>query len=1321
MVQKCLRSSSLVLLLSGAILCTQGIAQNPLEQKAGRTAPSKEPGLLFYLSGDHGFDADYAAGGAPAPNYLSDVKILPGGAKGSYLQCGDNQLLSYWAPGNIYAQRGTLDFDWRPREAVDQTEFPVFRVGYADHSSWDMVWLRIDYNGHGFDAFVTDVNLGRTRVSYTMPNFPKPDVWIHLTLAWDETSGVRFYVNGKLAGEAAATGRFDAGLDQFGPHSRIISPQGVESSYNYDRGGDIDELRIYDRMLSDENVAELAKHEVPQNIPPLMRSIAQTAPAPTPEKVSMPVESWQQEWWHRYGWNRPNDPPALLPAEKTTVRKVEIHDAYDLKRWWWKGTDGIRETTWPGVYNRSKLPNRYDYFQLPDWDCYSVSGKSVTFYMPDEPWNHLEIEGGAWGNVSLLTPGKGDPKAVADPDQEDTSPQVATTLFERPKGQEQTSNQLPQTITGKRVRFTNVEQEWPIEEFGAYYVHPGAEPDGIAKLSYTISARNPKDNPSITPLEAFIAGRYPVDERATMVAGPGGGGAARPGRGGRSRAAAQSEGMRQANLPIVHILIPADFRDSQSVVGHGGSYGWENMHAGLDGIAIDLPALNLKPTHGDVIPMNVQVKDPLWPMRDMMDFNFSVKPGEPHTLWLDTRDRILPHLKSLYLTIASASPEFSTDSLEGAQVRLVFKPYNDALPEHIADRLTQVRDNYANMTEESVNSRKLNLYNRFDADITDLLKVDPTNDLGWKYWHEKNGEQVPPPFTVPQAPAGVPEWAYLQVKDLGMLKDQIEWWIDNRQISNGEFGGGISDDSDYLNWWPGLAFMGAIPDKLKASQEKTLEMSYKNDMWENGLAKAQYDELHSYEDGLNMLGQALQLDFGSPKQLERAMVTAKRLEWLTGINSAGQRQIRSSYYSGTKMAENGVWGWGKQRSYFVFHPALQLVLFNGMPETRKMVLETADGFLAHYHADGNGKPTMHLNVNFHTNQDLPSGNDAWFVLWAAYRWTGDKKYLVPFGGDPAGSLRQINADALDMLNVRDTWGKELLASSGPSTRNDSSNSSETTNFLDWQITGDTKYLNKVYASQIETATDRYFINRQGSLWIDRIYFNNGELQRSRLGGVALMRNYDYPGNVVSWKFQAPANEQSVAILVPEGTPDHVKIIAYNLDSAPVKASMTGWEVDPGRWEITQGTREADSDPLQNVTKRTEAFERSSSLDITFAPHTTTVLELKLVDKGVPYWSRPDLGIDPDDVKVEGNHLNVTVHSLGGVDAPGAKVVLRNRDGKVLASGNARPLKAPLDLVPKTEVVSLAVPSGADLKGGSVTIEMSGKVPEITQMNNRVQF
>lgn len=407
----------------------------------------------------------------------------------------------------------------------------------------------------------------------------------------------------------------------------------------------------------------------------------------------------------------------------------------------------------------------------------------------------------------------------------------------------------------------------------------------------------------------------------------------------------------------------------------------------------------------------------------------------------------------------------------------------------------------------------------------------------------------------------------------------------------------------------------------------------------------------------------------------------------------------------------------------VFHPALSLVLFNGSPETRKMVLELADGFLAHYKPGPDGKYTLHTEVNFKTDADKPTGMKPWFILWAAYRWTGDPKYVKPFVDAPVESLQFINSDALDMLNLRKPETKPLIAAAS---KPDQPN--ETAWQLAWQATGKTSYLDKVYASQLQTAHERQFINRQGSLWIDRIYFNNGELQRARLGGVALMRNYCYPGNAVSWRFEAPANDQSVAILIPEATPDHVKIIAYNLDDAPVKAQMTGWEIDPGQWSITQGTQKGAGDaqpapdsPLQNVSARTAEFERSKSMTITFAPRTTTVIELKLVSKGVPYWSRPDLGIDPDDVKVNGSTMQVTVHSVGAVDAPASKVVLRDHAGKTIATADVPSLKAPTDLVPKTTVVKLALPMGADYKGGSVTIECGGNVPEITQMNNTVQF
>jgi hypothetical protein len=434
------------------------------------------------------------------------------------------------------------------------------------------------------------------------------------------------------------------------------------------------------------------------------------------------------------------------------------------------------------------------------------------------------------------------------------------------------------------------------------------------------------------------------------------------------------------------------------------------------------------------------------------------------------------------------------------------------------------------------------------------------------------------------------------------------------------------------------------------------------------------------------------------------------------------------------MSEGGVWGWTKGRSYMVFQPALDLVLFNGAPETRKMVLETVDGMLAHRKQEADGRYATRTDINFKTDQDLPGGDTTPdFMFWAAYRWTGDKKYFAPLMDlGPSAALTNINSDALDMLGMREQWGKQVIgASAAPApigevetAAHSTAGSAET---FAWQASGDTRYLDRLYGQQLEDESNREWINTEGSLWIDRVtdsagpMFVNTELQRARFGGVALVRNRIYPGNAVSWRFVAPAKADNLGILIPEATTDHIKIIVYNLEAVPVKTQMTGWEIDPGQWEITQGIQASKDAALSGVRKWTAEFERSKDVALTFAPRTTTVVELKLVKPGVPYWSRPDLGISSDDVKIEGRTMKVTVHSLGSVDAPAAKVVLRDRAGKVIATAQANPLEAPLDLTPKTEDVSLSIPAGSDWKGGHVSIEMSGDLPEITQLNNRVDF
>ena len=648
---------------------------------------------------------------------------------------------------------------------------------------------------------------------------------------------------------------------------------------------------------------------------------------------------------------------------------------------------------------------------------------------------------------------------------------------------------------------------------------------------------------------------------------------------------------------------------------------------------------------------------------------------------------------------------------------MIFKPRAAALKEHELDRFTQARDNYAMMVEERPNDPRLNLYNRFAADITDLLRVNPNHWLAQAYWYDIDRRHPKPAFTQPAPPPGAPLWAFRQVEQLRNLKRFVLWYIDHRQIENGEFGGGLSDDGDLTNIWPATALMGCEPEKIKESLLREFDAFYQQGMFTNGLSTIQADDLHSYEEGISTIGQALLLDHGNPKQIERAMETARALNKITGINHAGHRHIRSAYFNGLKMAEDEPWGWARTSSYLLTQPALMLVDYNGSPQIRKLMLELADGLLAHRTKDESGRYRLHATVKFQTDQDqVSTAERVWPIFWAAWRWTGDGKYLQPLQDEGLRSLDMINSNALDQLRVRPSWGNSLAASAKPGAGSDA------VQHLAWQVTGDKRFLESLYAGQLENSALREYINTEGSLWIDRVSVPYSELQRARLGGVALVRNAYFPGHSVSWTFQAPANEESLAILIPNATPESLKIVAYNLKDTPVNATMTAWDLEPGRWEIVQGIDNNDDDIADGETVvRTVELERSGNVDFTFPGHAATILSLRLVAKGSPYWSRPDLGIGADDVKVRGKTLSVTIHSLGSVDTPPTSLVLMDSLGKVLSTVMLPRIKAPIDLLPKTLTVSLSISARSQIAGGSVLIDPESGVKEITRMNNRVKL
>lgn len=1217
-----------------------------------------QSGLLFEASGDKGLTAD-VAGGEAEPNFASDVSIVPDGAKGGAMRWGDGGYVAWKAPGNIYAQRGTLSFFWRSRESVGEAPFAIFRVGFADHSSWDMAFLRIDWNGHGFDAFVTDANLSRVRVSWRMDTLLAPTDWHHIAFAWDETKGVQLFVDGKPVAKSETRADLDSGLDQFGLAGRIISPHQVQSRYHFMRGSDMDEIRIYDHMLGAPEVAALAG----KGDPAVAAASADTRAA----------------WLHRFGWDK--GAPPVLDAPVTAIRKVEFADAKDLKEWMWKGIDGIPETTWPGVYNRSRLPGRDDYFELPDWNTYVEGGKNYMLTVPaNEKFNRVEIRGAAYGDLAW----SGDGKTFA-------------TLGKRPEGVVRSVDQFAER-TGGTLRFTNTMQEQPIQEIWAYDVTEGKEPKGTYKLSYTVDANAAADLAALGPLNAYIAGRYPADERATVVALPGGAGHAAPGAGNAAATGAAVRGEHEA--PIVHVLIPSNFgaADPGKPLARAWNYGWENSHDGLDGIAIDLPPIKATPDAQGLIALNIRVKDPIWPGRDMIDVSVSVRPGEARTLWLDTRDRILTD-DSLYLTIASSAFDFGAKSLDGMNVRLVFKDRDAARAEHIADRFGQVKDNWGFLVEEHTASQREGLYRRLLGDVSDLLRVDPDNLEGRRYWADIGyAAEKMPPVPAPVIPEGVPAWAWLQLQDLKLTRQFVDWWIDNRQVPYGDFGGGISDDTDLAEQWPGLALMGVEPDKINASLRALSDAVYKNGMRVNGLGYITTDELHAYEEGLNSDAERLYLNWGEPKAIERLMATVKALQGVILVNPAGHMHFASNWYGGRKIYREGAWEWQKPYSFTVMHAPILMGVYNGNPTAEGLVTGVIDGWMAHGKQGADGKWSYPNEINWRTDAERKGDggglNTPLQSAWAAWRFTGDEKYLRPIQARAPQIFGELNEDVLAT-----PLGK---GASGPG---------DFGRYAAWQATGDTAPLVALHTASIADKTSHMYMYTEGHWWSDRVDQPNEILQRERLGGIALRRNQTYPGNTVSWRFDQPGGAEQVAILLPGATRDHFRVIAYNMSDVPQSAEMTAWNVTAGEWSVRKAGASPE-DPGAPIW-----LERSAATTLSFAPHVTSEFEFTLVKAGEDTSTRADIGIGEDDVAVKGRAVTVTVHSLGAKDAPAGTAALVDASGRVLATAAIPAIAAPLDLTPRTASLRLTAPAGS--VPAAVQIALPEGVREVTMRNNRV--
>ncbi len=145
----------------------------------------------------------------------------------------------------------------------------------------------------------------------------------------------------------------------------------------------------------------------------------------------------------------------------------------------------------------------------------------------------------------------------------------------------------------------------------------------------------------------------------------------------------------------------------------------------------------------------------------------------------------------------------------------------------------------------------------------------------------------------PQAPT----WANLQREGLEKLADIVHWWIAERQLPDGQFGGGWGDDVEMWRWW--VPVLIAFEDPvIVAAQERTSEGIFRRPHLRGGFTSRLTDVEHSNEDTTDTILPMMHLRPDEPIWQQRALRLAElmRDRW-TGRNARGFLQFQSIYFS----------------------------------------------------------------------------------------------------------------------------------------------------------------------------------------------------------------------------------------------------------------------------------------------------------------------------------------------------------------------------------------------------------------------------------------
>ncbi len=165
---------------------------------------------------------------------------------------------------------------------------------------------------------------------------------------------------------------------------------------------------------------------------------------------------------------------------------------------------------------------------------------------------------------------------------------------------------------------------------------------------------------------------------------------------------------------------------------------------------------------------------------------------------------------------------------------------------------------------------------------------------------ELSGEDVPWGEELIVKDESIPEWARAIREVYARQAAILHEWFTNRQLPDGQLGGGWGDDVEILRGWAPVAFISNGDPEITAGIERLCEGMWKSDLSVYGFSNGLGDVEHSAEPSADTVPSMVPLRYGDPLWLERNMLSCKSIRDIyTGIDEQKNRIFKSSTMAAT--------------------------------------------------------------------------------------------------------------------------------------------------------------------------------------------------------------------------------------------------------------------------------------------------------------------------------------------------------------------------------------------------------------------------------------